>query len=58
MGMAPGAALAFLTAGAVTSIPAAMSVFALVRASLFGWYLALGVTGSLLAGYALTAWTG
>ena len=58
MGMAPGAALAFLTAGAVTSIPAAMSVFALVRASLFGWYIALGVTGSLVAGYALTAWIG
>jgi hypothetical protein len=35
-----------------------MSVFALVRPSLFGWYIALGVTGSLVAGYALTAWIG
>jgi uncharacterized membrane protein YraQ (UPF0718 family) len=56
MGMAPGAALAFLTAGAVTSIPAAMGVFALVRARLFGWYIVLGVTGSLAAGYGWQAW--
>ena len=34
MGMAPGAALAFLVAGGVTSLPAAMAVFALVRAPL------------------------
>ena len=58
MGMAPGAALAFLTAGAVTSLPAAMSVFALVRASLFAWYLAIGVVGSLAAGYAMQGWAG
>ena len=56
MGMAPGAALAFLTAGAVTSLPAAMSVFALVRPSLFGWYLAIGISGSLAAGYAMQGW--
>ncbi|MFQ5468244.1 MAG: permease, partial [Kiloniellaceae bacterium] len=31
MGMAPGAALAFLVAGGITSLPAAMAVFALVR---------------------------
>ena len=51
MGAAPGAALAFLTAGAVTSIPAAMGVFALVRSSVFTAYIFFGVAGSLAAGY-------
>ena len=51
LGMAPGAALAFLTAGAVTSIPAAMAVFALVRWPVFLLYLGLALTGSLLTGY-------
>lgn len=51
MGMAPGAALAFLTAGAVTSIPAAMAVYALVRRRVFLWYLAIALAGSLLSGY-------
>ncbi len=51
MGMAPGAALAFLTAGAVTSLPAAMAVYALVRHRVFLWYLATALAGSLLSGY-------
>lgn len=51
MGAAPGAALAFLTAGAVTSIPAAMGVYALVRKSVFFTYIFLGISGSLVAGY-------
>ena len=51
MGAAPGAALAFLTAGAVTSIPAAMGVFALVRKSVFAAYIFFGIAGSLAAGY-------
>ena len=55
MGMAPGAALAFLTAGAVTSIPAAMAVFALVRWRVFLLYLVLALTGSLLTGYGYQA---
>ncbi len=50
MGMAPGAAMAFLTAGAVTSLPAAMAVFALVRRPVFLWYLAIALTGSLGTG--------
>ena len=50
MGMAPGAALAFLTAGAVTSIPAAMAVYALVRAPVFLWYLTIALAGSLASG--------
>ncbi len=56
MGMAPGAALAFLVAGGVTSLPAAMAVFALVRLPLFGWYLLVSLTGSLAIGYAFQGW--
>ena len=52
MGAVPGAALAFLTAGAVTSIPAAMGVFALVRKSVVLAYIFFGIAGSLAAGYA------
>ncbi|MEO3431475.1 permease [Pelagibius sp. CAU 1746] len=55
LGMAPGAALAFLIAGGVTSLPAAMAVHALVRRTVFLWYLAIALTGSLLAGFALQA---
>jgi uncharacterized membrane protein YraQ (UPF0718 family) len=51
MGMLPGAALAFLTAGAVTSIPAAMAVYALVKPPVFLWYLAIALTGSLASGF-------
>lgn len=50
MGMAPGAAMAFLTAGAVTSLPAAMAVFALVKLRVFAWYLVLALFGSLATG--------
>ena len=52
MGLAPGAALAFMLAGGVTSIPAAMAVYALVRRPVFALYLALGFAGSVLAGFA------
>ncbi len=51
LGMAPGAALAFVTAGAVSSIPAAMAVYALVRRAVFLVYIATGLAGSVLAGY-------
>lgn len=49
-GMLPGAALAFLIGGGVTSIPAAMSVFAIVRKSVFFLYLILGLAGAITAG--------
>jgi len=55
MGLAPGAALAFLLAGGITSIPAAIAVWVLVRARVFAWYLALAASGSLLAGLAYQA---
>lgn len=56
LGMSEGAALAFMIAGGVTSIPAAVAVFALVRRQIFAWYVALSLTGSLAAGllYQLT----
>jgi hypothetical protein len=49
-GMAPGAAMAFLVAGGVTSIPAAMAVFAIARLRVFALYLGFAVAGALLAG--------
>lgn len=49
-GMAPGAAMAFLVAGGVTSIPAAMAVFAITRLRVFALYLGFAVSGALLAG--------
>jgi uncharacterized membrane protein YraQ (UPF0718 family) len=51
IGMTAGAAMAFVTAGAVSSIPAAIAVWALVKRRVFVLYLLLGVTGSIL-----TAW--
>ena len=56
MGMAPGAGLAFMVAGGVTSIPAAMAVFALVRRPVFLWYLGLGLSGSLFVGFTYQAY--
>ena len=56
MGMGQGAALAFMTAGAVTCIPAMAGVLALAKANLFAWYLTLCVLGALLTGYAYQLW--
>jgi len=52
MGLAPGAGLGFMLAGGVTSLPAALAVFALVKRAVFGWYVALGLGGSLAMAYA------
>jgi uncharacterized membrane protein YraQ (UPF0718 family) len=49
-GMAPGAGLAFLVAGGVSSVPAAIAVWALARPPVFGLYLGFAVAGSLGAG--------
>lgn len=51
IGMTPGAAMAFITAGAVSSIPAAIAVFALVKKPVFALYILLGLIGSIF-----TAW--
>ncbi|MEK9724044.1 MAG: permease [Rhodospirillaceae bacterium] len=58
MGVAPGAGMAFLVAGAVTSIPAAVAVFALVRKPLFAWYLTMALVGALASGLLFQAYAG
>ncbi|WP_299437614.1 permease [uncultured Rhodospira sp.] len=50
LGMVPAAGLAFMLAGGVTSIPAAMAVFALVRRQVFALYVSLGLGGAVTAG--------
>ena len=52
LGMTPGAALAFMIGGAVTSIPAAVAVAALVRWPVFLAYVALGFAGAIASGLA------
>jgi uncharacterized membrane protein YraQ (UPF0718 family) len=49
-GMGAGAAMAFMVAGAVSSIPAMAAVWSLVRGGVFAAYLGLGVTGAVLSG--------
>jgi uncharacterized membrane protein YraQ (UPF0718 family) len=55
-GMAPGAGLAFLVAGGVTSIPAAMAVWALARPPVFALYIALSLSGAFAAGLLFQFW--
>lgn len=50
-GMSPGAAMAFLVSGGVVSIWGAMAIFPVLRLKPFLLYLALAVSGSLIAGY-------
>ena len=52
MGMAPGAAMAFLVGGGVTSIPAALAVWAVARQRVFAAYLAFATLGAVLSGLA------
>jgi uncharacterized membrane protein YraQ (UPF0718 family) len=56
-GMAPGAGLAFLVAGGVTSLPAAIAVWALVKPQVFGLYIALSLGGVFLTGLLFHFWT-
>jgi len=55
-GMAPGAGLAFLVAGGVTSLPAAIAVFALVKRPVFALYILLALSGSLASGLLYQGW--
>lgn len=50
-GMSSGAAMAFLVSGGVVSIWGAMAIFPVLRLKPFLLYLALAVSGSLVAGY-------
>ncbi|MEM7745186.1 MAG: permease [Pseudomonadota bacterium] len=54
-GMSDGAAMSFLVAGAVSSIPAMAAVFALVKRPVFALYLALGIGGAILSGVIFAA---
>ncbi len=49
-GMAPGAGMAFLLAGGVTSIPAAIAVYALTRPPVFVAYLGFAFIGAITSG--------
>ena len=49
-GMAPGAAMSFMIAGGVSSVPAAIAVWALVKPRVFGAYLGLAMVGAFMAG--------
>lgn len=55
-GMAAGAGMAFLVAGGVTSLPAAVAVWALVRKPVFALYVALALSGSFVAGLSFQVW--
>ncbi|MEL6298728.1 MAG: permease [Pseudomonadota bacterium] len=54
-GMSPGAAMAFLMAGAVSCIPAMAGVYSLVKFRVFAAYVLLGLGGSMLIGLAYSA---
>lgn len=49
-GMSAGAGMAFIVAGAVSSVPAMAAVWSLVRREVFAAYIALGFTGAVIAG--------
>lgn len=57
-GMAPGAAMAFLVGGGVTSIPAMLAVFGIAQRRVFAAYLVLATIGALLSGMAYQAFAG
>jgi len=56
-GMQPGAGLTFLLAGGVTSIPAAIAVYALARPPVFMSYLIFAFIGSITAGLVYGSFT-
>jgi uncharacterized protein len=49
-GMSVGAAMAFMIAGAVSSIPAMAAVWSLVKPQVFAMYIGLGFVGAVLSG--------
>ena len=49
-GMSPGAAMAFMVAGSVSSIPAMVAVWSLVRRQVFAAYVGFGIAGAILSG--------
>lgn len=57
-GMSNGAAMSFVLAGGVSSIPAALAVWALVKARVFVAYIGLAMLGAVIAGVAWQAMSG
>lgn len=49
-GMSAGAAMSFMVAGAVSSIPAMAAVWSLVKTRVFAVYLGLGISGAIISG--------
>jgi len=56
LGMSKPAALAFLTSGSVTSIPAMMAVFPLVKKSVFFSYISIALVSSVIVSYAYSTY--
>ncbi|WFE74562.1 permease [Roseinatronobacter sp. S2] len=56
-GMQAGAGMAFLIAGGVTSLPAAIAVWALVRFRVFALYIAISLGGAFTTGLMFHIWT-
>ncbi|MGE4595021.1 MAG: permease [Gammaproteobacteria bacterium] len=56
MGMSPATALAFMLAGSVTSIPAAIAIYSLAKPRLFSLYLIFAGLGATGAGYMYLFW--
>lgn len=50
-GMQPGAAITFLIAGSVTTIPAMVAIWGLVRPRVFALYVGIGLVGASLLGF-------
>lgn len=56
-GMQAGAGMSFLVAGGVTSLPAAIAVWALVKPRVFALYLAVALGGAFVMGLTFHLWT-
>ncbi len=56
-GMQAGAGMAFLIAGGVTSLPAAIAVWALVKFRVFALYIAISLGGAFATGLLFHLWT-
>ncbi len=55
-GLSSGASMAFLVAGGVTSLPAAMAVWAVARGRVFATYVTFAFVGALASGLAFGLW--
>lgn len=55
-GMDPAVGLAFMLAGAMTSMPAALAVWAMAKPRLFALYIGLAAGGAIAASFGYAAW--